>query len=131
MANNVTNTLTAVVTTQEDTTGNVPINRGTGNPALDVTSGEFTTYKKLASGDNIIQLPISPVCQVYVKNLDPTLVITVKGTLNGGASQPIAKLNPGDQVIVWNSSTGTTPGYTDITLNASGANALCEFFLGG
>lgn len=128
---NVTNTLTCNITSTNDTDGTVPINRGTGNPAFDSTTADFTTYQKLSNGDNTISLPVSPACQIYVKNLDPSLIITVKGTLNGGASQSMAKLNPGDQMNVWCDPTKTTPGYTALVLNASGANCLCEYFIGG
>lgn len=128
---NVTNTLTAVITTQEDTTGSVPINRGTGNPALDVTVGEFVTYKLLATGSTDLQLPISPICQVYIKNLDTANTVNVTWTVNGGTAQAAARLNPSDQLVLWCDPTKPNPGVTDIALGVSASSCLVEYFLGG
>ncbi len=128
---NVTNTLTSTITSTNDTDGTVPINRGTGNPAFDSTTAEFTTYQKLAAGANNINLPVSPACQVYVKNLDPSLIITPTITPNGGIAAIMQKLNPGDQMFIWCNPAATTPGITALSLSASGANCLCEFFIGG
>lgn len=133
MANNMTNTLTATITGTEDTTGNVPVNRGLGNLAFDSIFAEFTTYQKLASGDNTIVIPDGKAFQVYVKNNDPALFIIVKYTPTGLAQQVSSTLGPGEVFLQWQQITNgnANAGITGLVLNASGANALVEYFLGG
>jgi hypothetical protein len=133
MANNMTNTLTATITGTEDSTGNVPVNRGLGNLAFDSIFAEFCTYQKLASGDNTIVIPDAKAFQVYVKNNDPSLNIVVKYTPTGLAQQLSSTLGPGEIFIIWSTITNAAAnaGITALVLNASGANALVEYFLGG
>jgi|SRR5215471_7785998 len=133
MANNMTNTLTATITGTEDSTGNVPINRGLGNLSFDSIFSEFTTYQKLANGDNTIVIPDGKAFQVYVKNNDPSLNIIVKYTPTGLAQQVSATLGPGEVFLMWQQITNAAAnaGITALVLNASGANALVEYFLGG
>lgn len=129
---NVTNTLTAIITTQEDTTGSVPINRGTGNPAFDCTVGEFVTYKiLLAAGTFNVQLPQAVTCQVYIKNLDTANSIQINWTPNNGAPAAVIALNPGEQLILWADPSKATPGITALSFVTAAPNVLCEYFLGG
>lgn len=132
MATQVTNTLTAIVTTQEDITGSVPINRGTGNPAFDCNVGAFTTYQQLAAGNTDLQLPKATVYQVYIKNLDSTNTVTVQWTISGGAQLSVCNLTPGDQIIMWcNPAIGSAgAGVSAIRLIAQGGTALVEYFIG-
>jgi hypothetical protein len=131
MANKITNTLVANITAQEDSTQNIPINRGTGNPSFDSVFAQMTEYVVLASGDNVIPLPAATCYQLYVRNNDPALIITIKMTAKGGALTTREQLYPGDQFILWQANTGANAGYTALTLNASAANALVEYFIGG
>ena len=133
MANNMTNTLTATITGTEDSTGNVPVNRGLGNLSFDSIFAEFCTYQKLAAGDNTIVIPDGKAFQVYVKNNDPALNIVVKYTPTGLAQQLSATLGPGEVFLMWQQITNAAAnaGITALVLNASGANALVEYFLGG
>lgn len=131
MANKITNTLIANITAQEDSTQNIPINRSTGNPAFDSVFAQMTEYAVLANGANVIPLPQATCYQLYVKNNDPALLITVVFTPKGGASATTIQLYPGDQMIIWQSNAGANAGFTALTLTASGANALVEYFIGG
>lgn len=133
MANNMTNTLTATITGTEDSTGNVPINRGLGNLSFDSVFSEFTTYQKLAAGDNTISIPNSKAFQVYVKNNDPSLNVIVKFTPTGLAEQVSPTLGPGEVFLIWQliTNAAANAGVTTLKLNASGANCLVEYFLGG
>ena len=133
MSNNQTNTLTANITGIEDSTGSVPINRGLGDLGFDSVYSEFTTYQKLAAGDNTISIPNSKTFQIYVKNNDPALFIIVKYTPTTGAQQISPALGPGEVFLLWQQITNAaaTAGVTALVLNASGANALVEYFLGG
>ena len=129
----VTNTLTATITSQEQSTSNIPINRSTGNPAFNANVGSFITYLALAGGAQPLALPsaINPTTQVYLRNIDPTKTLTVAWTPNGGALNNVIVLNPGDQIIFWCNPGGvTTPGVTAITLTPSAAGCLIEYFLG-
>lgn len=127
----VTNTLTSVITTSEDSTGVVPINRGNGNPAYDANCAEFTTYKNL-TGTLILQLPATPIHQLYVKNIDPAGFMTVTWFPNGGANVLVAILGPGDLINLW-SDPNNDSGLNEVTLDlkAGTDNCLCEFFIGG
>jgi hypothetical protein len=133
MANNVTNALSATIISTEDTTGLVPVNRGLGNLSFDSIFADFTTYEKLGAGDNAITIPNGKAFQVYVKNNDPALFIVVKYTPTGLAQQLSATLGPGEVFVMWQQITNANAnaGITGLVLNASGANALVEFFLGG
>lgn len=133
MANNMTNTLTATITGTEDSTGNVPINRGLGNLSFDSIFSEFCTYQKLASGDNTIVIPNGKAFQVYVKNNDPSLNVIVKYTPTAGVQQQSATLGPGEVFIMWQQITNAAAnaGITGFVLNASAVNCLVEYFLGG
>lgn len=132
MAGNTSNTLAATITAQDDATQNVPINFGTGNPTFDSTVAELTRYYALPGGTNALSLPKSPATQVYIKNIDAAKTVTVAWTPNGGASNNIILLNPGDQIILWcNPAGATTPGITAISFTPSVAGCLIEFFFGG
>lgn len=132
MAGNLTNSLIAQILSTDDSTANVPINFGTGNPAFDSTSADFTRYFVLTAPNVDIGLTKNPATCVYIKNIDVAKTITVIWTPNGGASNSVILLNPGDQIILWCSPIGaTTPGITDLKLNASAFPCLCEFFIGG
>lgn len=132
MANNVTNTLTATITSTQDADGNVPINRGLGNLSFDANVADFCTFRKLASGDNTIDIPNGKAFQVYVKNNDPSLQLIVKYTPTTGSQQVSPSLGPGEVFLIWqiNTNAAATAGITALILNASGANMLVEYFLG-
>jgi len=131
MANKITNTLIANITAQEDSTQNIPINRGTGNPSFDSIFAQMTEYVVLANGANIITLPQATCYQLYVRNNDPMLIITPTITPNAGTAAILTKLYPGEQLIIWSANTNSAGGFTAFTLTASGAGALAEYFIGG
>lgn len=130
MANKITNTLVANITAQEDSTQNVIVNRGTGNPNFDSVLAQMTEYYVLANGANVIPLPTVTCFQLYIRNNDPALLITPTVTPKGGVAAIYPQLYPGDQMFIWQSNVGANAGFTALTLTASGANALVEFFLG-
>src|SRR5215472_11601140 len=115
---NTTNTLTATLTATEDTTQNVPINRGTGNPSYDSTSAAFEYYFVLPAGPTTIQLPKNPTTQVYIKNNDNAgKNVVVSWIPSGGVNNNVITLNPGDLILFWcNPAGATNPGITTLTL---------------
>lgn len=131
----VTNTLTATITSTEQSTSNVDINRNTGNPAFLANVGQFTTYYALQSGANPIPLPATgfQISQVYIKNIDSTKSISVAWAPDTtGTLVTVCTLNPGDQIMLWaNSTAAVTPGITQLTLTPSAIGCLVEYFLGG
>lgn len=128
----VTNSLIASITSQEQSTGNVPINRSTGSPSFNSNTGIFQSYVALNAGANVIGTTVSPITQVYVRNLDTAKSIIVAWTPNGGSLANVVTLNPGDQIILFAVPGGATnPGITELSLTPSAAGALCEFFIGG
>lgn len=132
MSTDVTNTLIANITSTEQSTGNVDINRSVGNPSFSSAVGSFTTYFSLAAGANVIPLPLSPCTQVYIRNLDNTKTVAVSWTPNGGALEPICVLNPGGVLLLWDNPAGpTTPGITSVSMTPSAATCLVEYFFGG
>ncbi len=138
MAGNVTNTLIANITSGEQSSGNVDINRGTGNPAFNTDLGQFTTYRALGVGRNNIQIPMTGVTptatQVYIKNVDPAISYDVfwRGSNAGLLSLSILTLNPGDQIMFWCDPDGpTTPGITQLQIENPTDGALIEYFIGG
>lgn len=130
MANKITNTLIANITAQEDSSQNVIVNRSTGNPAFDSVVAEYQGYFQLANGANAIALPAATCYQLYIRNLDPALIITPTITPKGGAPTVREQLYPGDQMIIWQVNTGANAGFTAVNLSASGASCLVEFFIG-
>jgi hypothetical protein len=130
-ANKITNTLIANITAQEDSSQNIVINRGTGNPNFDSVVAQMTEYYILANGNNDIALPATTCYQLYVRNNDPALIITPKITPKGGVVEmSFTQLYPGDQLIIWQANNGVNAGFTAFSLVASGAGALVEFFIG-
>lgn len=130
MANKITNTLVANITAQDDSTQNISINRGNQNPSFDSVLAQMSEYVVLANGANVIPLPTAICFQLYVKNNDPALIITPTITPNGGVAAIYPKLYPGEQLIIWCSNANAAGGFTALTLGASGAGALVEYFIG-
>lgn len=124
---NMTNTALINITATEDITQNVVVNRTVPNLNFDSNVSTGVMYASLANGANVIALPAATCYQLYVRNNDPALFITV-ATSNG----TIAELKPGEVCLIWEKATGTPGfGFTSVTLTASGATALVEYFIGG
>lgn len=133
----ITNTLVAVITAQEDNTNNVVINRGTGNPAVDCTAAQFSEVFKMLLAATDYQLPVpstavvpANICDcIYIKNNDPTAVVTVKWTPIGGGEASIINLQAnGGQIILWQPATGAGAGNIKVRTNVAGSSV--EFFVG-
>ena len=131
MAVQVTNTLTAIITSTEDTTGNVFVNRGTGNPTVDSTTGLYVQQFVTAGAavDTAIPYPVGlAIDQLYIKNNDNVAVLTVKWTPAGGGVTTIKTIKPGGQLIFWESVTGA--GVSSVTIASSVGATFVELFVG-
>lgn len=129
MAQTVVSTLSANILSTEQATGNVVINRGTGNP--NVTSTTALYVEQFITGaagiDTIIPSPtVSDM--LYIRNLDAAAIITVKATPQGGVEAIIGNLQPGSQLILWNTLTGK--GWTNVKVASSVGTTGVEIFSG-
>lgn len=127
----VTNTLIANISSTEQVTSNVDINRSTGSPAFNSSVAQFVTYASIPALATGIPLPIAKTVQVYIRNIDPTNSVTVTWTPTPGVTASIITLYPGDQIILWQNTTGVSAGISALSVLASANFCLIEYFLGG
>lgn len=132
---NTTNALIVNISSQEDTTANVYINRALTS-SFDSTSGDFFTYFKLPNaGNNIINMPpASIIAQLYIKNVDPaaTMQLILTPAFAGGTIPALTAapyLYPGDVFVYWTKPGNANNGYIALTINTQ-ANAVVEYFIG-
>lgn len=99
--------------------------------ALSMTGTEFTEGQSvsLASGANVITLPLSPVLFLYVKNLHASNTVQVTWTPNGGSPNIVITLQPG--AFISFCEVTNTGGITALTLTASGAATPVEYVVAG
>lgn len=122
----------SLVLNQQDSNGVNILNRLIGAVSYDGTAGEFDTRTLAADTSNhSLDLPIAIVKQFYFKNTHATAVITLIGTVQGGSSQTLAKVQPGGVFIYWTPVTSATAGYTALSYTSDTASATAEMFLGG
>lgn len=125
----IQNTLQATIVST-DTNNTTAINRIISTSVFSGTEGLYCGGQKIPNADTVITLPVSPVKQVYIRNIDAASFLTIKATPNGGAEATIDILSPGSFFISWD-VTGAAQGYTSIKLNQSVASTQVEYFLGG
>lgn len=128
----VENNASVLVNQQDGTTGANIINRSSGVVSYAGVAGEFD--KRTLAADTSIHtfdLPCSVVLQFYFKNTHATAVILLTGTIQGGASQSIARVGPGGIFCYWAAVTDTDTGYTELRYTSDVASATCEMFIGG
>ncbi len=125
-----TNNLSLVVN-QQDANGVNIVNRLIGAISYGGVAGEFHDGILIDTASHTLDLPTATVLQVYFKNTHATAVITLTGTIQGGASQSIAKIQPGGVFANWCASTSVTAGYTALSVQSDTANATFEMYLGG
>lgn len=122
----------SLVLNQQDSNGVNVVNRSIGAVSYNGVAGEFD-QRTLPADTSIhaLDLPCTNVLQFYFKNTHATAVITITATVQGGASQVVAKVQPGGVFVNWCASTSATAGYTAISLTSDTASATVEMFLGG
>jgi hypothetical protein len=124
------NNLTLLVN-QQDADGANVVNRSIGAIGYAGLAGEFHTGKLIDASLHALDLPTVNILQFVFHNTHATAVITITGTVQGGASQTIAKVQPGGVFANWCASTSATAGYTALGVQSDIANATFEMFLGG
>lgn len=126
-----TNNLTLLIN-QQDSSGVNIINRSVGAVSYGGVAGEFDKRTLAAdTSSHSFDLPAMNVLQFYFKNTHATAVITLTGTVQGGASQVLTKVQPGGIFCNWCASTSATAGYTALSYQSDTASATAEMFLGG
>ena len=121
---NVTNTLIANISTTEDTTQNVIINRTVPGLVFDSTVAQGVIYQSL-TGAFTVNLPSANCYQLYVRNNDPTNNVNV----NANAGSINWALHPGSAIFLWQSPTNGT-AITSLQLTPAGTPCLVEYFIG-
>jgi hypothetical protein len=126
-----TNSVTLTIH-QEDANGATIHNRLVGPVQYAGVAGELDVRTLAADTSNhVFDLPSTNVLQFYFKNTHATAVITLIGTVQGGASQTLAKVQPGGVFVYWAASISATAGYTALSYTSDTASATAETFLGG
>jgi len=124
------NNLTVLVN-QQDVDGVNIVNRTIGAIEYAGLAGEFHKGILTDTSLHALDLPTANILQFYFKNTHATAVITITGTVQGGASQTITKVQPGAVFANWCASTSATAGFTALNVQSSIADATFEMFLGG
>jgi hypothetical protein len=125
------NNLSLVINRQDANGVNVE-NRPIGAIAYAGVAGEYDIRTGAAdTANHPFDLPCANVLQFFFKNTHATAVIELIGTVQGGASQTLAKVQPGGVFCNWCASTSATAGYTALSYTSSVASPTFEVFLGG
>lgn len=128
----VQNNVSLLVNQQDGVSGVNLVNRSSGVISYDGVGGEYD--KRTLANDtssHAFDLPATNVLQFYFKNTHSTAVVTLTGTVQGGASQVLKKVQPGGIFCTWDPVTSATAGYTALSYQSDTALATCEMFLGG
>lgn len=116
----------------DSATSTYRVNSPIGNITLSATSAVYESYTLVpASPGGALAMPASTMWVVYVKNLDPTAIITVQVQPAGGALPSAVnspKLPPGAVYIYW-SPLETSGGIVGVTLISSVGNTPVEVLL--
>lgn len=125
------NNLTLVINTQ-DADGVDILKRSIGAVAYAGVAGDFD--KRTLAADTSIHtfdIPCANVLQFFFKNTHATAVILLTGTLQGGSTQSLCKVQPGGVFIYWSPVTSATAGFTELRYTSDTASATAEMFFGG
>lgn len=120
-----------IVLNQQDSSGINIINRSLSF-SYDGVCGEFDKRTLAAdTSSHAFDLPTTIVLHFFFKNTHATAVVTLTGTVQGGSSQVLKKVQPGGTFMVWDVSTSATAGYTALSYQSDTASATAEMFIGG
>ncbi len=128
----VQNNVSLLVNQQDGTSGVNIVNRPSGSISYNGVGGEFD--KRTLAADTSIHsfdLPATIVLQFYFKNTHATANILLTGTIQGGATQSMARVGPGGIFCYWATATSATVGFTALSYTSDTASATAEVFLGG
>ena len=122
----------SLVLNQQDINGVNVLNRLVGAITYAGVAGEFDVRTGAAdTSSHAFDLPATNVLQFYFKNTHATAVVTLTGTIQGGSSQSLAKVQPGSIFVNWSAATSATAGFTALSYQSSVASATFEIFMGG
>lgn len=137
MANTVTNALQMTILSTEDGTNNVLVNRS-ATPSLDENVADYVAYGKGAIAVTALPFPegITNITKLYIRNLSAAGSLLINATPQGGVAANLALLGPGDVFCYFQDATGApavsgiSQGYSAVSVSASVANLLYEYFMG-
>lgn len=125
----------SLVLQQQDINGVNILNRQIGAVGYSGSVGQFTDGILLTTGATTLNFPIglTNALQVYIKNTSTTGNITMNGTpLSATGSVILAKLGPGAvSVPLWSPVSGSSGGYSALSVTADTTNCTAEVFIGG
>ena len=120
-----------IVLNQQDEDGTNILNRTLGAFTYAGDVGTFFRGTLVGTGAVSFTLPATNALQAMVINRHATALITIVGTVQGGASQTITRLSPGGMWANWMTASGATVGYTALSLQSDTTGADYEAYLGG
>ena len=123
------NNLTLVIN-QQDTNGVSILNRTIGAITFAGIVGQFSNGI-LVTGATTLTLPTANIYQFLFQNNHASSVVTVTATKQGGTGAIIDLVGPSGVLAVWGQTSGSTEGYTAITLNPTVSGTPYHMFLGG
>jgi hypothetical protein len=125
------NNLTLVLN-QQDENGVDIVKRTIGAIAYAGGVGNFFKGTLVGTGAVAFTLPTTNVLQAYVKNTHDTALYTVTATPQGGSAEVQGVLGPGSVWTYWSAVSGSTVGFTAVSLTSNTATgSTYEAYLGG
>lgn len=124
----MTNSFILNILATEDSTQNIPVNRGI-NVSIDGNISEYVAYQ-VVNGASALFMPATIAYQLYVRNLSPANPITVSVTPTGNPVAIVTQLQPGgkDFLLICNTPGGGA-GFSAVGVTSAGAAAF-EYFIG-
>jgi hypothetical protein len=122
----------SLVINQQDTNGVNILNRLVGAIPYAGVAGEFNNSILTTTGATSITVPTTNILQFYFRNTSTSANITVSWTPLAATGSVIAsKIGPSGAIAMWCASSGSSQGFSALSLTADVANATFEYFLGG
>ena len=124
----ITATFSGYISVVDSTTGAQALQKVMSSLATTGVSFGETSTLLVPTSPTSISLPIGTVNFLYIKNLSLTNTVTVTWTPQGGASNVVSTLNPGDCIMFAKNGSN---GITALSVQASGASTPIEYILAG
>ena len=127
------NNLTLVIN-QQDTNGVSILNRTIGAISFAGTVGQFSNGILITGATTLSgtgSLPTANIYQFLFQNNHASSIVTITATKQGGTGAIVDLVGPSGVFAIWGQTSGSTEGYTSITLNPSVSGTPYHMFLGG
>lgn len=123
----------ALTVQQLDTDSTVLVRRAvTISDTTPPTVGEMRVGVLTDNTQTTVNLPITQVRHLYLKNLDTVAKYTVVWTPTTGSQATILILDPGGAIAFWHTTTGSTYGISGLKITSDTSKTqYYELFIGG